>query len=232
MSLARLLLVAVLVLAGTTAANAAVKDPYGPRGQWTKLTKQSDVLKQLKATDKQAAALKELKPSPDDNRAAIRKVLEKKQIATLLRLSWKAQGGYALFDKILSRELNINEDQKRQLDAAAVKNLAEHKKMRSFLARARFRSREAMQQTIRLALDKGHELTPEIIDRLGHPKESRYKDMRLGVIWLALAAGLALIAFAVPDESGHALRGTLAGAALPFCIGVAYLILYRFTGKD
>ncbi len=96
----------------------------------------------------------------------------------------------------------------------------------------RFRTRDAMQQTIRLALDKGHELTPEIIDRLGHPKASKHKDLKLGIIWLSIAVGLALIAVAVPDPSGHALRGTLAGAALPFAIGLGYLVVYRFTGKD
>ena len=96
----------------------------------------------------------------------------------------------------------------------------------------RQRARDAMQQTIRLALDKGHELTPEIIDRLGHPKASKYKDLRLGMIWMSLAIGLVLCGIAVPDPSGHALRGCLAGAAFPFAIGVAYLILYRFTGKE
>lgn len=101
-----------------------------------------------------------------------------------------------------------------------------------FLFWFRWRARDGMQQTIRMALDKGHELTPEIIDRLGHPKAGKYKDLRLGVIWLAIAVGLALIAVAVPDDSGHAMRGTLAGAALPFAIGLGYLVLYRFTSKD
>lgn len=94
----------------------------------------------------------------------------------------------------------------------------------------RFRARSEMQQTIRMALDKGHELTPEIIDRLGHPKAGKYKDLRLGVIWLSIAAGLVLIGFAVPEPD--ALRGLLAGAALPFAIGMAYLILYRFTSTE
>ncbi len=95
----------------------------------------------------------------------------------------------------------------------------------------RFRARSEMQQTFRAALDKGQELTPEIIDRLGHPKASKDKDMRLGVIWLAVAAGLVLCGFAVPDPSGDAFRGILAGAAFPFSIGVAYMILYRFTER-
>lgn len=96
----------------------------------------------------------------------------------------------------------------------------------------RFRAREGMQQTIRMALDKGHELTPEIIDRLGHPKAGKYRDLRLGVIWISVAVGLALIAVAVGNFATEALHGTLASAGLPFAIGVGYLILYRFTGKD
>lgn len=95
----------------------------------------------------------------------------------------------------------------------------------------RYRARREMQETFRIALDKGQELTPEVIDRLGHPKPSKDKDLRLGIIWLAIAIGLVLCGFAIPDPSGHALRGVLSGAAFPFTIGVAYLILYRFTDR-
>ncbi len=95
----------------------------------------------------------------------------------------------------------------------------------------RYRARREMQETFRIALDKGHELTPEIIDRLGHPKASKDKDLRLGVIWMAIAVGLVLCGFAVPDSSGDALRGILAGAAFPFALGIAYIILYRFTER-
>ena len=95
----------------------------------------------------------------------------------------------------------------------------------------RWRALDGMQQTIRMALDKGHELTPEIIDRLGHPKAGKYKDLRLGIIWLAIAFGLALMAFAVGSFASEALHGTLASAALPFAIGVGYLVIYFLTGK-
>jgi len=94
----------------------------------------------------------------------------------------------------------------------------------------RFRARSEMQQTIRMALDKGQELSPEIIDRLGHPKASKNRDLRLSTIWLALAVALALCGVAVGEAD--AIRGTLAGAAFPFCIGIAYLINWRFAGDD
>jgi hypothetical protein len=94
------------------------------------------------------------------------------------------------------------------------------------------KNRNDMQQTIRLALDKGHELSPELIDRLSNPKAGKFKDLRLALIWLALAIGLALCGWAVPDPTGYTLRGCLAGAAFPLALGVAYLIMYRFTGRD
>jgi hypothetical protein len=71
----------------------------------------------------------------------------------------------------------------------------------------RYKARNDMQTTFRAALDKGQELTPEIIDRLGHEKAPKDKDLRLGFIWLSLAAGL-------------------------FCIGSAYLLLHKFTSRD
>jgi hypothetical protein len=96
----------------------------------------------------------------------------------------------------------------------------------------RARGRNDMQMTIRSAIEKGQELSPEIIDRLGNPMPAKDKDLRLALIWLALAIGLALCGYFVPDPSGHALQGTLAGAAFPLCIGVAYLIMWRFTDNE
>lgn len=99
-----------------------------------------------------------------------------------------------------------------------------------FLFWFRYKARNDMQATFRQALDKGQELTPEVIDRLGHPKPAKDKDFRLSVIWLSLAVALVLIGVAVPDA--EALRGLMAGAALPFCIGVAYMILHLFSKRE
>ena len=96
----------------------------------------------------------------------------------------------------------------------------------------RFRASGEMQQTIRAAIDSGQELSPEIVDKLASPKRPNDQDLRIALIWLALAVGLALTGFFAPDPSGNAFRGTLAGAAFPFCIGIAYLIMWRFTDAD
>ena len=96
----------------------------------------------------------------------------------------------------------------------------------------RYRARFELLQTIRTAIDKGQELTPEIIDRLGNPPAPKDRDLRLALIWLAIAAGMALCGVAVSHFAVEALYGLLAGAAFPVCIGVAYLIMWRFTGDD
>ena len=95
----------------------------------------------------------------------------------------------------------------------------------------RYRSRSEMQQTVRNALDKGIEISPELIDRLGAPKPRKHKDLRLGAIWMSFAVGLILIAFVNPGGDADAFRGTLAGAALPFSIGGAYLLLWYFISR-
>ena len=94
----------------------------------------------------------------------------------------------------------------------------------------RMKSRIAMQETIRIALDKGQELTPELIDRLGSPKKPKDGDFRLGVIWIAVAVGFAMLGFAIPEE--EAMGPLLGVAAFPFVIGIAFLILNKFAKQD
>jgi len=96
----------------------------------------------------------------------------------------------------------------------------------------RYRTRSDIQSTIRTALDKGHELSPEIIDRLGHPKPPKNKDLRLALIWIALAAAMAVFGAAIPDDENEVQMIFLGMAAFPFFLGIAYAIMWRFSGHD
>lgn len=89
------------------------------------------------------------------------------------------------------------------------------------------RKNQEVQQTVRLALDKGAELTPELIERLGGKTVNPLKDLRRGTVWIAIAAGLALMGLFAPDPSGNALMGMLTVAAIPLTIGIAYLVLHH-----
>ena len=93
----------------------------------------------------------------------------------------------------------------------------------------RYRSRAELQRTVRNAMDRGVELSPELVERLGATPQPREKDLRLGVIWMSLAVALVLCGFAVPEPD--VLRGVLAGAAFPFSIGSAYLLLWFVVSR-
>jgi Ca2+/Na+ antiporter len=95
----------------------------------------------------------------------------------------------------------------------------------------RFRIRNDAQSTIRTAIEKGQELTPEIIDRLGHPRPHEDRDLRISLIYFALAIALTLFGVALPVDEEHAQRVFMGIAAFPFSLGVAFLIMWRFTER-
>ncbi|MBB5212691.1 DUF6249 domain-containing protein [Microbulbifer hydrolyticus] len=85
------------------------------------------------------------------------------------------------------------------------------------------------QQTVRLALEKGGELTPEAIQRICAGNTHPQKDVRRGIAWIAIAVGLALMGLLAPDPSGNAVLGMMAIAAIPLAIGIGYLVMYRIA---
>ena len=95
----------------------------------------------------------------------------------------------------------------------------------------RHKSRAEAQKTVRLALEKGSELSPEFIKSISEPEPPANRDLRRGLIWLALAIGLALCGLATAQFAPEALWGCLAGAAFPVAIGVAYLIMWKYGSR-
>ena len=97
----------------------------------------------------------------------------------------------------------------------------------------RNRARGDMQQTIRAAIDKGQELTPELVESLGSPqKPSKHKDLRLALIWGAIALGIALFGFAMSSIEEEVFSIMLGISAFPFMLGLAYLIMWRVTERE
>jgi len=98
----------------------------------------------------------------------------------------------------------------------------------------RYRARSEMQLTIRSAIDKGQELTPELVESLGKPQQpSKDKDLRLSLIWFAIAFGISLFGAAIgaaeDDEPVFLIMSGI--AALPFMVGLAYFIMWKFTER-
>lgn len=92
----------------------------------------------------------------------------------------------------------------------------------------RYKSRVATQQTFQMALEKGSELSPEFIKRLAEsePKPHKDRDLRRGLIWLAL--GIALLILGAAINEPDALGPIMGSAAFPGLIGVAYLVMWRY----
>ena len=95
--------------------------------------------------------------------------------------------------------------------------------------RCRFRARSERQQTIRLALEKGTELDPEFIKQLGEAEPSKDKDLRRGLIWMAL--GLAMATFGIVLNEPDAFGPLLGISAFPALIGVAFLVMWRYGAQ-
>ena len=96
----------------------------------------------------------------------------------------------------------------------------------------RYRARGDLQQTIRTAIDKGQELTPELIDRIGSPPTPKDRDLRLALIWLAIGLGIALFGLAMSSVEEEVFMIMLGISAFPFMVGLAFLIMWRVTERE
>ena len=103
------------------------------------------------------------------------------------------------------------------------------------------KERREMQATVRAAIDKGQPLPPEVIEALGKEATknlpSRTRDIRRGIIWLAVGVGMA--AFGIISDwdgnewNGGMDNGLLGVAAIPVTIGLAFIVLSFFNkNKD
>ena len=93
----------------------------------------------------------------------------------------------------------------------------------------RYKAREATQQTFRLALEKGSELSPEFIKQLGEPEPSKDKDLRRGLIWVAIGVAMAILGFAINDP--EAIGPIMGSAAFPGLVGIAYLVMWLYGAR-
>ena len=94
----------------------------------------------------------------------------------------------------------------------------------------RYRTRQAIQLTVRTALEQGQTLTPEVLEGLTDSLNSRNADLRRGVI--SVTVGIALFAFGNLIGEDDARAPLMAISAFPFLVGFAYLGLWFFLKRD
>lgn len=103
------------------------------------------------------------------------------------------------------------------------------------------REKLATQEIVRAAIDKGQPLPPEMIDALTKEAKARVpsasRDLRLGMILLAVSIGIAVFGYAFSFIGGHeeakAVYPIMGMGAIPGAVGVAFIILSFFNkNKD
>lgn len=90
--------------------------------------------------------------------------------------------------------------------------------------------RQKLQDTLRAAIEKGQPLPPEVISAMTsdvkvRPKPSPQRDLRVGVVWMGVAVGLAAMGFAISFEDADVLYPMLGVAAFPGFIGLAFIVI-------
>ena len=95
-----------------------------------------------------------------------------------------------------------------------------------FVTYYRFRRRREVQETIRIAIEKGQELPTEFLETISSPKDQPRKDqdLRRGVVLIAVGLGIAALGLLVGEADAV---GPLMGiGSIPFLIGLALTALW------
>ena len=95
----------------------------------------------------------------------------------------------------------------------------------------RSRERQKLQETLRMAIEKGQPLPTEIVEAMStnvqtlRAPPSAGRDLRIGIIWMGVAIGLAAFGIALGFEEPDAVFPLVACAAFPGFIGLAFIVL-------
>lgn len=88
------------------------------------------------------------------------------------------------------------------------------------------RKRATIHETLRLAIEKGQELSPEMMEKMSLLTDPVRADLRKGVLFLAIGAAFGFLGWMVGFEEGEAIMPMIGVASFPVFIGLAYLGLW------
>jgi hypothetical protein len=97
----------------------------------------------------------------------------------------------------------------------------------AYFIRARTEYRLAMQETLRLAIERGESVTAETLMCVHTPRREPDSDRRTALILLSLGAGAMAIGFMNGDLEGFKYAGIF-----PFCMGIALLLNFKLRNTE
>ncbi|MEM7503008.1 MAG: DUF6249 domain-containing protein [Pseudomonadota bacterium] len=90
--------------------------------------------------------------------------------------------------------------------------------------------RADVQDTIRAALERGQELSPELLDRMAGPQRNEDRDLRRGLI--SMAIGVAFVIFGSLMDDPDAFSALSGIGSFPFMVGIAYVVMWRYGSRE
>ncbi|MEM9179532.1 MAG: DUF6249 domain-containing protein [Pseudomonadota bacterium] len=92
-----------------------------------------------------------------------------------------------------------------------------------------YKKRLTAHETLRLAVEKGQEVSPELVERMSYLNDPVKSDLRRGVLLIAFGVAFMVLGAIVPHDEPEAVRGILGVSSFPVILGLAYLGLWRFS---
>lgn len=94
-----------------------------------------------------------------------------------------------------------------------------------FGSRAHARSSALVERLI----DKGEPITPELVRALGLKSNAQHRDLKTGMILVAIALAIFVFGGVIPEDDA---REVMAGiASFPFFVGLAFIAFWFFFGR-
>lgn len=92
-----------------------------------------------------------------------------------------------------------------------------------------YKKRLTAHETLRLAVEKGQQVSPELVERMSYLNDPVKSDLRRGILLIAFGIAFIILGLLMPTEDPEAVRGVVAISSFPVVLGLAYLGLWRFS---
>ena len=97
----------------------------------------------------------------------------------------------------------------------------------------RSKAHERATNVMKLMVDRGEEITPEKAKALGVLPSSPHKDLKTGMILIAVSVAFVIFGNVIPDPSEDARQVFTGIASFPFLVGVVYVVFwFMFARKE
>lgn len=92
-----------------------------------------------------------------------------------------------------------------------------------------YKKRLTAHETLRLAVEKGQQVSPELVERMSYLNDPVKSDLRRGILLIAFGIAFIILGLLMPTDEPEAVRGVVAISSFPVVLGLAYLGLWRFS---